>query len=195
MKRKIEESKIHALLYGSAILGGGGGGSFKAGEETIKAAFKIGNPIIIDIEDLYGEKGLIITTSAVGAPASKEQFVKSEDYNKIIELIEKETGEKPIAFITNEIGGESTFNAFIQSAKTGIPMLDAACNGRAHPLGTMGAMGLNEKKDYVTVQTAVGGNPDLENYIEMVVKGSVAKTSSLIRSAAVQAGGLVVVAR
>lgn len=195
LKRKIEQGEIESLSYGSIILGGGGGGSCQSGLDAVKASFEIGSPTIIDMEDLDEEDGMVLTASAVGAPAAKEQFVKTEDYNRIIELIERETGKKPAAYITNEIGGGSTFNAFIQSSKTGIPMLDAACNGRAHPLGTMGAMGLNENKEYMTVQTAAGGNEKLGNYVEIVVKGSVSKTSSLVRSAAVQAGGLVVVAR
>lgn len=194
-KREIKKETTEALLYGSLILGAGGGGSLEGGRETIDAAFKVGTPTIIDAEDLEEQEGIVVTTSAVGAPAAKEQFVKPEDYNRIMELMEKEIDEPLVAYLTNELGGGSTFNAFIQSASTGIPMLDAACNGRAHPLGTMGSIGLSENSEYLSVQTAVGGNPATNHYIELTAKGTVQKASELVRSAAVQAGGVVVVAR
>lgn len=195
-KKDIPKETMEALLYGSLILGAGGGGSLSGGRETIEAAYKAGTPTMISVEDLDPSvEGHIVTTSAVGAPAAKEQFAKPADFNRIMERMALEVEEPLLAYITNELGAGSTFNAFIQSATTGIPMLDAACNGRAHPLGTMGSMGLSEKPDYETIQTAVGGNPALGKYIELTVKGSVSHTSALVRAAAVEAGGLVVVAR
>lgn len=195
VKREVTYESMEALLYGSLILGAGGGGSLKDGRETIAAAFEAGTPTIIDVTDFENKDGIVVTTSAVGAPSAKDQFVKPADYNRVVELLEKELDRPLVAYLTNELGGGSTFNAFIQSATTGIPMLDAACNGRAHPLGTMGSMGLSEDEDYVSIQTAVGGNPANNNYVEIVTKGSVQKTSALVRAAAVQAGGVVVVAR
>ena len=195
-KREIPKESMEALLYGSLILGAGGGGGLEVGQETIEAAYQTGKPTIISVDDIdSSEEGIIVTTSAVGAPAAKEQYVKPEDYNRIMERMSLEIDEPLIAYITNELGAGSTFNAFIQSASTGIPMLDAACNGRAHPLGTMGSMGLSEKEKYETIQTAVGGNPAIGNYVELTTKGSVQKTSALVRAAAVEAGGVVVVAR
>lgn len=191
----IRKEMIEPLLIGGAILGGGGGGSIEGGRETAMAAFSYGTPQMIAIEDLQDPDDIIVSVSAVGAPAAVDQFVKAEDYNRVVELMAKELPKKPVALITNEMGGGSTFNAFIQSASLGIPMVDAACNGRAHPLGTMGSMGLSEKAEYTSTQTAAGGDPAVNQYMEVVAKGSVKRTSSIIRSAAVQAGGLVVVAR
>ena len=192
----INYQDMQALLYGSLILGAGGGGSLKSGQETIEKAFSIGQPTIIKIDDLMSNpEANVVTTSAVGAPAAKEQFVTGEDYNRVVTLMQEKMTEPIDAFVTNELGAGSTFNAFIQSASTGIPMIDAACNGRAHPLGTMGSMGLSENESYATIQTAVGGNPETNKYLELTAQGSVAITSSLVRQAADQAGGLVVVAR
>lgn len=195
MKREIKKETTEAILYGSLILGAGGGGSLEGGRETIEAAYDIGIPTIIDASDIEDDSGTIVTTSAVGAPAAKEQFVKPADYNRIMDLMNEEVDAPVVAYLTNELGAGSTFNAFIQSATTGVPMLDAACNGRAHPLGTMGSMGLSEDPTYQAIQTAVGGNPETNRYVELTTKGTVQQTSALVRAAAVQAGGVVVVAR
>jgi hypothetical protein len=195
MTLKIDESKIEALAIGGLVLGGGGGGGMAHGIENAMLSLADGHqPEVIAVEDLP-EGATVLTISAVGAPSSTEQYVVAEDYVKIIELLEKNYDLKVDALITNEMGGGSSFNAFIPAALKGIPMVDASCNGRAHPLGTMGAMGLAETTGYVTQQSAVGGNPETNKNVEIVTQGSVNATSTLVRQAAVEAGGLVVVAR
>lgn len=195
MVLKIDESKIEALAIGGLILGGGGGGGMINGIENAQLSLADGlQPQVISVQDLP-EQATILTISAVGAPSATEQYVETEDYVKIIELLEKNYDLKIDALITNEMGGGSSFNAFIPAALKGIPMVDASCNGRAHPLGTMGAMGLAETSGYVTQQAAVGGNPIMNKAVQLVVQGSVNATSTLVRQAAVEAGGLVVVAR
>lgn len=186
---------IEPLLIGGTILGGGGGGSLEGGKKIAMAAFSNGTPRLIAIDELQDPDDIVVSVSAVGAPAATGKFVQAKDYNRVVELMTKELPKKPAALITNEMGGGSTFNAFIQSSSLGIPMVDAACNGRAHPLGTMGSMGLSESETYTSIQTSAGGNPETNQYMEVVVRGSVKKTSSIIRSTSVQAGGLIVVAR
>jgi DUF917 family protein len=56
-------------------------------------------------------------------------------------------------------------------------------------------MGIHRLKDYVSIQTAVGGNPDTGRYLEMVVQGRLQYTANLVREASVQAGGMVAVSR
>jgi DUF917 family protein len=97
--------------------------------------------------------------------------------------------------ITNENGGLATLNGWFQSAVMELPVVDAPCNGRAHPTGLMGAMGLNDVTDYVSRQAAVGGNPDTGRRVRLYVEGSLASASRLVRQSAVEAGGLVAVAR
>lgn len=192
---KIDESKIEALAIGGLILGGGGGGDMSYGIESATASLKNGHaPTLIAVEDLP-ENATILTISAVGAPSATEQYIDSENYVEIVELLEKNYDLTIDAVITNEMGGGSSFNAFIPAALKGIPMVDASCNGRAHPLGTMGAMGLAEEPNYVTQQSAVGGNPQTNKKVSLVSEGSVNATSTLVRQAAVEAGGVVVVAR
>jgi len=112
-----------------------------------------------------------------------------------MELLRERINRPVSGIITNEAGGVATVNGWLQSAMLGIPVVDAPCNGRAHPTGIMGAMGLHKEPGYQSIQAAVGGDPDKGKYLELTVSGSVQVSSFLIRQAAIQAGGLVAVAR
>ena len=78
-----------------------------------------------------------------------------------------------------------------------VRMVDAAdlCDGRAHPLGTMGALGLAADPLYQTMQAACGGRSEDGTYIEVFSFGAVAATSQASRMAAGIAGGLATVVR
>ncbi|MEH7248092.1 DUF917 family protein [Neobacillus niacini] len=192
---KFTKDLIEPLVIGGCILGGGGGGSMKSGREFAELAFKLGTPSFIQLDELKDDRGVVVTVSGVGAPAAKNQYVEPVDYLKAIELLESTSGVRPVALMTNENGGAATVNGLLQSAVMGIPILDAACNGRAHPTGIMGSMGLTELEDYEAIHVGVGGKQGTAARVEMVVKGNIQSCSKMIRQAAVQAGGLVTVAR
>jgi DUF917 family protein len=78
---------------------------------------------------------------------------------------------------------------------TGKPVLDSPADGRAHPTGIMGSLGLEKKKRYETIQAFVGGDTKKSRHVEGVVKGSLDKTTPLVRLAAASANGLIVVIR
>jgi DUF917 family protein len=59
----------------------------------------------------------------------------------------------------------------------------------------MGSMGLHSLDGYVSHQAAAGGDKSAGRYVEMLVSGSLESASALVRQAAVQAGGMVAVAR
>jgi len=89
----------------------------------------------------------------------------------------------------------ASVNGLIQSAVLGIPVVDAPCNGRAHPMAVMGAMGLNKIPDYASLQAACGGDPTCGRRVEILVRGDLTRCSALVREASIQAGGVVAVAR
>ena len=89
-----------------------------------------------------------------------------KDIAKTVEILQKNCDFHIGGIITNEQGGEATVNGWLQAAVTGLPVVDAPCNGRAHPTGVMGSMNLHKIPDYTTVQACVGGNPDTGNHIE-----------------------------
>jgi len=177
-----------------SFLGGGGGGDLNLGLEHAKMALKLGDVEIVDLDSIPSD-GYIVTASMVGAPAAKERYVLPSHMVKSFELLMEVDSLKVEGIISSENGGYSTINGWIASSILGIPMVDAPADGRAHPTGVMGAMGLHKVKDYTSIQSAVGGNKEEGRYIEIVIKGSLEKASRMVREAAVQAGGLVAVAR
>lgn len=194
MRLRVNEEIAELAVLGGAFLGGGGGGDMNLGLDHAKLAISLGEVEIVDL-DSVPEDGYIITASLVGAPAAKEKYVLPSHMVKAVDLLRETIGTKVCGIISSENGGYSTINGWIASSLLGIPIVDAPADGRAHPTGLMGAMGLHKVKDYVSIQTAVGGNKEEGRFIELVVKGSLERASRMIREAAVQAGGLVAVAR
>lgn len=189
--RPIDEAWVEAAAYGGAILGGGGGGSLEEGLRLGRLALDLGRPTLAEIDELADEE-TIVTVSAVGAPsqAQAEDGVKPTDYARAVRLLHRQLVEREIAaLLPSEVGGLAALNGTVQSAILGIPVLNAACNGRAHPTGLMGAMGLDRQSGYVSRQVAVSGS------FALYVEGDLQRAAQAVRRAAELAGGLVAVAR
>lgn len=189
---KIDAQMVEYAVYGGALLGGGGGGWIEEGLKLGRLALEVGKVELTPI-DKFAEDDLLVTVSMVGAPAAKDQFVMPIHYAKALDMLSQKIGRSIQGLHTNENGGSTSVNGWFQSAITGIPLVDFACNGRAHPTGAMGSMNLSELEGYVSHQAGVGGKD--ANYIEMSISGSLERSASMIRKASVEAGGLVAVAR
>jgi DUF917 family protein len=190
----LTEATAEAAVLGGAVLGGGGGGSMIDGLEMARLAVKMGDVRLVPLDAITDQETLL-TVSAVGAPAAKERYVRPAHYLRAVELFRQQFGVQPGGLMTNECGGNATVNGWLQSAALGLPLIDAACNGRAHPTGVMGSIGLHIDKNYVSRQVAVGGNPRTGRYLEVAASGSLSTAAGLVRDASIQAGGLVVGAR
>lgn len=188
----INEEVVEHAVYGGVILGGGGGGWVNDGLQIGKLALELGDPVLLSADEIPDED-LLATVSLVGAPAAKDKFLKPVHYVKAIELLAEKLDRPLKGIITNENGANGTVNGWFQSALMGIPVIDLPCNGRAHPTGTMGSLNLTEIPDYISYQTAVGGKG--RRYVETAITGSLDSTSTLVRKASIEAGGLVAVAR
>lgn len=191
---KLDEKLLKYALMGGTILGGGGGGHPSIGNENGMIALNYGELELIDISEVPSDM-LIVTASAVGAPAAEEQYIKPKDFVRAVEILQSNLDQQIGGIITNENGGMATINGWIQSAVLGVPLVDAPCNGRAHPTATMGGMGLHKVEDFVSYQGFAGGNPELGNYVEGFVSGNLFKASAMVRQASVHSGGIVAVAR
>lgn len=192
--RKLDRAALKHAILGGTILGGGGGGAPEKGAEFAGIAVDYTDLRLYDISDIP-QDALVLTVSLVGAPNARDKFLYASDFARTIELFRQNCGVKLGGIITNENGGEATINGWLQSALTGLPLLDAPCNGRAHPTGVMGSMNLHKDPLYRTTQCFAGGNRATGNYVEGMVSGSIGHTSQLVRMASVEAGGLVAVAR
>lgn len=190
----LTEATAEAAVLGGAVLGGGGGGSMADGLEMAQLAVKMGDVRLVPL-DAIADQETLLTVSAVGAPAAKERYVRPAHYLRAVELFRQQFGVQPGGLMTNECGGNATVNGWLQSAALGLPLIDAACNGRAHPTGVMGSIGLHADKNYVSRQVAVGGNLRTGRYLEVAASGSLSTAAGLVRDASIQAGGLVAVAR
>lgn len=190
----LDEKLAEAAVLGGAVFGGGGGGAMEKGIEAARLAVRMGDVALVPIEAVADDRTLL-TVSSVGAPAAKERYVRPADMVQVVELFRQRFGVRPDGLITNECGGNGTVNGWLQSAVLGIPLVDAPCNGRAHPTGIMGSIGLHKDKNYVSRQTAIGGNPKTGRRVELAVSGTLETAAGLVRNASVLAGGLVTVAR
>ncbi len=192
--RALDAGAVEAAVLGGAVLGGGGGGTIEAGRRNGLLAVEMGVPRLVEIDDLPPD-AVLVTMSAVGAPAATAQRVLPIHYVRTVELLVQRGEIRIDGLITNECGGSATVNGWLQAAVLGLPVVDAPCNGRAHPTGVMGSMGLHRVPEYVSLQAAAGGDPEAGRYVELFTRGSLEQAASLVLQASIQAGGLVAVAR
>lgn len=191
---RIDEKMVEAAVSGGAILGGGGGGWIDEGLRLGHFAWKSGFRDIRSIETV-ADDAMLLTVSGVGAPSAGSHALAPEDYVRAVELFLEKTRARVSGFISSEVGALGVVNGWVQSAALQIPVVDAPANGRAHPLGLMGSMGLHRLADYVSRQTAVGGKREGGNRVEAFFEGPLAEVSAKVREVAVNAGGMVAVAR
>ncbi len=186
-KGKLLEYKFaKALVYGGAILGGGGGGTIEEGLEFINETFKVGTPALL-LPDELEPRETVVTVSMVGAPSSKK-ILHPKYLIESLKFFQKNYAGKISGIITNEMGPFASVNGLIQSAATSIPIIDAPANGRAHPLSAMGAMGLS-KLNYVSYQAGVS------DILKVWTESDINSASRLMREAAVLSGGLISITR
>lgn len=193
-RRRVDEKMIEAAVLGGAVLGGGGGGWIEEGRRLGRAALEAGFKEVWSIGSLPAE-AVLLTVSAVGAPSAGSAALEPADYIYAVDLFLSTTGAGVDGLISSEVGALGVVNGWVQSAALHLPVVDAPANGRAHPLGLMGSMGLHRQAGYISVQTAVGGSVKMGNRVEACLEGPLAEVSKEVRQAAVKAGGMVAVAR
>ncbi len=222
-KTILTEEILQAAVAGGSLYGGGGGGSPELGLRLGKMALDTSrraataSPVEPTVEDVSGaadrdparhgqgltlidlddlpDDAILLTVSAVGSPAGKGSHAGAAEYARAVEFFRDKTGCEVAGLIANECGGLATVNGWIQAAGTGLPVVDAPCNGRAHPTGIMGSMGLHRIKGYESVQTVVGGSREAGTYLEVLIHGSLSFADGVVRQSAAHTGGLVAVAR
>ena len=179
-------------VYGGCILGGGGGGWISDGLEKTEQAFAIGSPELVTIDELE-DGDYAACVSLVGAPSARDVYINSEQLVSTVKRVQQEFSEPIKAIMTNENGAATTINGWLQAAATGLPFLDAPCNGRAHPTGSMGSLNLSEDEGYVSIQAFAGGEG--ARRVEGVISSTLDISSNVVRSISVEAGGMVGVCR
>jgi uncharacterized protein len=190
----LGESHLSEMVYGGAVLGAGGGGSIEAAMAAGRKALARGAPCLIDISELSPE-AIIATLSIVGSVSggsdTSTQFLHGLCLRKLAEI---ERGS-PQALISCEVGPQPVIYGWRESAATGVPIVDAPCNGRAHPFGLMGSLGLHRHPEYVTSTVAAAGGPNRNAPVELTVRSSAANADKVVRQASAKMGRPLAVAR
>jgi DUF917 family protein len=167
-KRDLEE-----MVHGGVFWGSGGGGSIQAGLAAGGKALADGTPRLVDLSDLP-DAALLVTLSMVGTVgAGGVDHIDDAHPLRALEL-------------------------FLQTAEVeigGFTVVDAPCNGRAHPTGVMGSLGLHRSADYLTTTVAVGGDREAGTYTELVVRASVSHMAQIVREASAKIDSAVAVIR
>lgn len=181
-----------AAVYGGAILGGGGGGLLEEGLKLVEEIFAAGEPQIVDITEL-DQEDLVACVAMVGAPSAADQYISNEQLCWSYRSMNNHINQRLKGIITNENGAITTINGWLQSVLLNVPVVDAPCNGRAHPTGIMGSLNLHEQQEYQSVQFYAGGKDDFA--VQGFVEGNLHSTAKTARQASILAGGLVGVTR
>lgn len=192
--RELDERAVEAAVAGGSVLACGGGGWVPHGYLVGRTAISYGAPRLVTVDELDPE-ALIVMVSAIGAPAAENWEMRPADYVRALELLAAELDEPIVGTITAQNGSSTTCNGWIQSAVLGTVVVDAAGDGRAHPTGKLGSIGLTSDTEYTAIQAVAGGNREAGRYLECVVRGSVSSCADVLRAASVQSGGFISAAR
>jgi hypothetical protein len=190
----LDEQHLKEMVYGGAVLGAGGGGSIRAGLAAGLEALGQGTPRLISIKELP-PKTIIATLSVVGSMAGMSSLQPRLQHGPSLRKLGEMEHALPGAVIASEVGPQAVTYGWRESAATGVPIVDAPCNGRAHPLGLMGSLGLHHHPEYVTSTVATAGGADASTRVELAVRSSATKASKMVRQVAAAMGKPLAVAR
>jgi len=192
--RELTITDVQAAVRGGAVFAAGGGGWVDHGLQIGGAAVGINKPKLVSVDELPDD-AIVITATAIGAPAGRDWEMRGVDYIKAVELLMEKYDGKITGIMTPQNGMSSTINGWLPAAALGLYVVDATGDMRAHPTGKMGSMGIAGRTDIETIQVVVGGRRDTGSYLELVVKGTPAKTSNILRTASDMSGGFIASAR
>lgn len=190
MSRILTLQDVDFAIKGGSVFACGGGGWVEHGRELGTMAVTIGRPELVSLEEV-DDDAWIATAAAIGAPGGLTDWqMLGSDYVKAVALLQEALGEKLYGLIIGQNGMSSTLNAWLPSALLGTKVIDAVGDIRAHPTGDMGSIGMANSPEQM-IQTAVGGNREKNQYIELVTRGATAKVSPILRKASDMSGGFI----
>lgn len=191
MTEKLDRHALEGAVLGGLLLSAGGSGAARGARYLAigQQALDYG-PLIMKTVDEFAAADQVFVATGVGAPGFAKAVTSLRDSIEAARLLTKATGVEPDCIMPGHVPG---LTCWMQAAVLGVPVLDAATNGRGHPTVKMGGMGLASEPTIAVTQAGCGGAPD--DRVEIVVTGSMAKTSTLMRAASVENGGSLPAAR
>lgn len=193
MRRTLTREDGIAAVYGGGVLGGGGGGHIDSGLSQVEEIFVNGSGPELVTPDELSPMETTACVALVGAPSAEDASVSTNQLIGTVRDLECSTGVELAALMTNENGPATSTNGWLQATALALPVLDAPANGRAHPTGIMGSLGLNKEADYQSIQAYAGGAG--ERHLSGTVRGGLNTAARAVRNLSVVAGGMVGVCR
>jgi DUF917 family protein len=190
-----DEPGLRALVYGGAVLGGGGGGSLATGLECVREALSAGVPRIVPLAGIADDAILVTLSGVGGARQTSADALGHAHFKRAIDLFESFSSHTVSGFIASEVGPRAVTYGLRESARSGLPVVDAPANGRAHPLSVMGSLGLHSRPRRATATVAVGGAMGSSDYVEIAIRANVIKAARIVRDRAAQGGIALAVVR
>ena len=186
MRRNLGPPDLEAAILGGLVLSAGGSGRASAGRHRRlgEAALSYGAVAFVTLDELEDDDALLVST-AVGAPGQGKANTEPRDAVEAAHAILAASGVDPAGVIPGHVPG---LYAWVIASALGVPVADAATNGRAHPTVKMGGMGLASRPE---VKLWQAGSASGDAPLSVLVHGDLMKTSGVMRAAAVQNGGLI----
>lgn len=184
---------LESLLLGASVLGGGVA-SMEEGRTLGDLALRMGSPCLLDMDDVEPH-GTVVTCATITCPKDHGAVPSPRARVRSLELLLEGSVDHVAGVITSECAAHAVVNGWIESAMLGLPIVDAPCDGRGHPLAEMGSMKLHLQEGYLSIQSFAGGEPSSGEYIEGVMRGGIRTVSSMLRQNALSIGGWLAVAR
>ncbi|NPC58524.1 S-methyl thiohydantoin desulfurase domain-containing protein [Caenimonas soli] len=187
MERHLTQEDVWPAVLGGVLLSAGGSGQERALIERKFGEVALANgPLrLAPIASLHGDDTILVATG-VGAPGQGVHKPNADHSIQAARQLLHTSGVTPSGVIPGHVPG---IYGWVMAASLGIPVIDAACNGRGHPTVKMGSLGLASRPDVTFYQSGVGDK------VRILVHGNTLTTSSLMRAAAVQNGGLIMACR
>lgn len=140
MSRIIDKTGMLDVIWGSTLMGGGGGGSIKAGTQLLKS-FEAHHPDVpMEVElltvDEMEDDAFAASGTGLGAPAAIVNADFSQDAANTFKVLEELCEKNSVNLKYNyavELGGFSSFFPFLLAMQSGKPAVDVDGSGRAVP--------------------------------------------------------------
>jgi DUF917 family protein len=186
VRRNFGPADLEAAILGGLVLSAGGSGRGSAGRHRRlgEAALSYGAVAFASLDEFDEDDALLVST-AVGAPGRGKANTEPRDAVEAAHAVLAASGVDPAGVIPGHVPG---LYAWVIASALGVPVIDAATNGRAHPTVMMGGMGLASRPEVKLWQAgSAGGDAPLS----VLVHGDLMKTTAVMLAASVQNGGMI----
>lgn len=130
----VDAEAIENIAVGAGILGTGGGGNPYVGKLMVRRCLDEGAVIpVISLDDV-ADDATAVSVGGMGAPTvSVEKIQRGDEPIVALRALEQYSGRRADYLVPWEIGGTNSTRPLVQSAYSGLPVVDADSMGRAFP--------------------------------------------------------------